>query len=145
MKIIFDTNIYFSGFGFDGVILNLIHYVLSHETWLAYTSPELRIEIERKILSPKFDLVTKNKIPQNEKKDLLFKTFDSCITVITTHATDICRDSDDNMLLNLAKTVEADFLITGDKDLLILTRYNKCQILKPSDFIELMKLDFHTL
>jgi len=38
-------------------------------------------------------------------------------------ATDACRDADDLHVLGLAKTGRADYLVTGDDDLLILKRF----------------------
>lgn len=46
----------------------------------------------------------------------------------------ICRDPKDDYLLALAKKGKADFLITGDEDLLVLKKYGKARILKPAAF-----------
>jgi len=48
-----------------------------------------------------------------------------------------CRDADDNKFLELAKDSNAEFLITGDKDLLslkTLAEYQN-QIMTPGDFL----------
>lgn len=47
----------------------------------------------------------------------------------------ICRDEKDNFLLALAKDSGADYLITGDKDLLILKTIEKTKILTIVDFL----------
>ena len=49
---------------------------------------------------------------------------------------DICRDKEDNFLLSLAKDGKADYLITGDKDLLVLENFGKTVMIKLSDFLE---------
>ncbi len=41
---------------------------------------------------------------------------------------EMCRDNRDNFLLALAKDSEADYLITGDTDLLILEKMGKTKI-----------------
>lgn len=46
----------------------------------------------------------------------------------------LSRDPKDNFLLDLAEVSRADFLVTGDKDLLILNPFRKTQILTPADF-----------
>ncbi|MCL2304771.1 MAG: putative toxin-antitoxin system toxin component, PIN family [Planctomycetaceae bacterium] len=46
----------------------------------------------------------------------------------------ICRDPKDNFLLALAKDGGADYLITGDNDLLALKRLGKTKILTLRDF-----------
>lgn len=48
---------------------------------------------------------------------------------------DKCRDPKDNFLLNLSIDGKADFLVTGDTDLLVLGKLNKTQIVSWSDFI----------
>jgi predicted nucleic acid-binding protein len=48
-----------------------------------------------------------------------------------------CRDPDDNKFLELAKDANAEFLITGDQDLLslkALAEYQN-QIITPKDFL----------
>ena len=45
-----------------------------------------------------------------------------------------CRDPKDNFLLELALDGKADYLLTGDKDLLELKTINKTKILKIEDF-----------
>jgi predicted nucleic acid-binding protein len=46
----------------------------------------------------------------------------------------LCRDEKDNYLLTLAIDSEADFLITGDNDLLELVKLNNTVILKFTEF-----------
>lgn len=48
----------------------------------------------------------------------------------------ICRDPKDNFLLALAKDARADFLITGDKDLLVLKHFEITTIITLSEFLK---------
>lgn len=48
----------------------------------------------------------------------------------------ICRDEKDNFLLNLSVDSKADYLITGDKDLLVLEKIEGTKIMTFTDFIE---------
>ena len=52
-----------------------------------------------------------------------------------TEAINICRDERDNKLLELARSGNADFLVTGDQDLLELNPFKKIEILNPNEFI----------
>jgi len=54
--------------------------------------------------------------------------------VIVTSNVNICRDAKDNFLLSLAKDSKADFLITGDKDLLVLKQFEGVQIVTIAEF-----------
>ena len=49
--------------------------------------------------------------------------------------TDICRDKNDNFLLNLSKDGNADYLITEDLDLLELKKHFKTKIVKYKQFV----------
>lgn len=51
---------------------------------------------------------------------------------------EICRDPKDNFLLALAKDSEADYLITGDKDLLEIKQFESTKIITFSDFVEIL-------
>jgi uncharacterized protein len=46
------------------------------------------------------------------------------------------RDENDNYLLSLAKDIKADYLVTGDKDLLVLEKFNRTRIVTFSQFLE---------
>jgi len=46
----------------------------------------------------------------------------------------ICRDAKDNFLLSLAKDAQADFLLTGDKDLLVLKTFGATRIVTITEF-----------
>ena len=48
---------------------------------------------------------------------------------------EVCKDQKDNFLLSLSVDGNADFLLTGDKDLLILTKLGKTAIVTISDFL----------
>lgn len=51
----------------------------------------------------------------------------------------VCRDPKDDFLLALAKESKADFLITGDKDLLGIKFYGRTQIINVKKFKEIFK------
>ena len=46
----------------------------------------------------------------------------------------LCRDEKDNFLLSLAKDAKADYLLTGDKDLLVLKTFDATQIVTMTEF-----------
>lgn len=54
--------------------------------------------------------------------------------------TNLCRDPKDNYLVSLAIDSEADFLITGDKDLLEMNRIEETIVLNYSDFDKIVTL-----
>jgi putative PIN family toxin of toxin-antitoxin system len=48
----------------------------------------------------------------------------------------VCRDPDDDILLATAASGEADLLVTGDQDLLVLNPFEGLPILSPADCLE---------
>ncbi|MCA6509841.1 MAG: putative toxin-antitoxin system toxin component, PIN family [Pseudanabaena sp.] len=48
-----------------------------------------------------------------------------------------CRDPKDDKFLELAVNGKADYLITGDKDLLVLHPFRDIEIINPSDFLNI--------
>jgi uncharacterized protein len=53
-------------------------------------------------------------------------------------STQVCRDIKDNFLLSLAKDGNADFLLTGDDDLLDIKLFENTRILTYNEFISVL-------
>ncbi|WP_267921634.1 putative toxin-antitoxin system toxin component, PIN family [Nostoc favosum] len=47
----------------------------------------------------------------------------------------LCRDAKDNYLLALAKDSDANFLLTGDQDLLEITKFETTEIITYKEFL----------
>jgi putative PIN family toxin of toxin-antitoxin system len=76
----------------------------------------------------------KKYFPKNSVKELieLLETIADNVTIEDTHF--INRDPKDNFLLDLIDFSKADYLVTGDKDLLEHNPFMTAQILTPADF-----------
>ena len=48
-----------------------------------------------------------------------------------------CRDPKDDKFLTLAVAANADYIVTGDDDLLVLHPFRGIQIIKPAEFLAL--------
>jgi putative PIN family toxin of toxin-antitoxin system len=126
MKVILDTNVLISAFLTNGVCSRILHRARNREFDFILCMPVL--EEFRRILREKF----------------LFDEVDvSFFIAIVSEAIweirqpekpfpGICRDVDDEAILACA--AEADFLVTGDDDLLILESYGKAKIIRPRAF-----------
>ena len=51
---------------------------------------------------------------------------------------DVCRDPDDIKILGLAVVSDADYSVTGDKDLLVLESFQGIPILNPRSFSDIL-------
>ena len=69
----------------------------------------------------------------NELIELLCKMGE---LVKVTSSVNICQDPKDDFLLNLVLDSKADYLITGDQDLLVLEKVGTTEILSLKHFVE---------
>jgi putative PIN family toxin of toxin-antitoxin system len=51
----------------------------------------------------------------------------------------ICRDPEDDKFISCAISASADFIVSGDKDLIDLKQYKSIKIIKASEFLEMYK------
>ncbi|MDR2424586.1 MAG: putative toxin-antitoxin system toxin component, PIN family [Prevotellaceae bacterium] len=131
MKIILDSNIWIS-FATGKRLLDL-EYVFNQHNIYIYTCYQLFLEVSTTLQKPKLQ-----KYVPAERRNILLKYMATCPTATVDAQTTRCRDPKDNFLLNLAQTVQADFLITGDNDLLVLKQHFSTVIISFNDFILLL-------
>ncbi|MGH8208456.1 MAG: putative toxin-antitoxin system toxin component, PIN family [Steroidobacteraceae bacterium] len=56
--------------------------------------------------------------------------------VVATYPVKACRDPKDDKFLEVAINGEADVIVTGDKDLLVLTPFREIDIVTPAEYLE---------
>lgn len=61
---------------------------------------------------------------------------DVCQVVEDIDVVSICRDKGDDKFLSLSKKANADYLITIDKDLLVLESFQGTKVCRPGEFLE---------
>ena len=118
MRIILDTNVLvsaaLSGSSIPGKVFD---EVLEEHIILA--SKESCTELEEVIWRKKFD----SYITPDERRFFLNVFINEAQIVGTKEKITACRDPKDNMLLELAVSGQADYIITGDRDLLALNPF----------------------
>ena len=75
-------------------------------------------------------------ISRDDLEDLLETIYEVAEFVEVTSDVNICRDPKDNFLLSLARDGRADYLLTGDNDLLDLDDIDGTKIIKIADFFD---------
>ena len=98
--------------------------------YLLLTSEELFSDLKRGIQKPK---VTKKITPADYEK-LVSRLRSAALFVNVRSVVNVCRDPEDNFLLALAKDGNADYLITGDLDLLVMKEFENTKIVSLTDF-----------
>ena len=130
MKIVLDANVIVAAFATRGLCESILELCLhSHELVLC---EDLLDEILR-------NLQQKINLPEVIVKDIgkLLREHASIVSPIPL-AADLCRDPDDVKILGLAIAAHADRIITGDKDLLILKKFQGIPILTPRSFSNIL-------
>lgn len=98
-------------------------------------SNEMLEELAEVLSRPKF----KEIISYKQIKELFSLIDGYAVIVSPQQKIDICRDKKDNFLLEVALEAKAEYLVTGDNDLLVLNNFRGINILKPKDFEETIK------
>jgi putative PIN family toxin of toxin-antitoxin system len=128
VKVIFDTNIWISFL--IGRRLAKIKQLISNGSIKIIVTEQLLLEIKTVTNRDKL----KKYFPKESIKELieLLETIAEKVEIEPTHF--ICRDPKDNFLLDLIDASKADYLVTGDKDLLEHNPFKTSQILTPNEF-----------
>ncbi|MBV9035454.1 MAG: putative toxin-antitoxin system toxin component, PIN family, partial [Acidobacteriaceae bacterium] len=84
-------------------------------------------EIARVLARAKFDRY----VTAEDRREFLQSLFHISEFVMIVHTVQVCRDPKDNMLLELAVNGQANFILTGDDDLLALGSFHGVPIWTP--------------
>lgn len=128
MKAVFDTNVLISAFLTEGVCSKLL--VRARKRQFHLTTCPFILDEFRNILRGKLS-ATKTEI--QAALQLIHEAAQSVVHPAHT-AAGTCRDSDDDTILDCRIASGADYLVTGDADLLALKTFRGKPILKPRDF-----------
>jgi putative PIN family toxin of toxin-antitoxin system len=129
-RIIIDTNLLIS-FLITKNFTRLDEIIFSKKCVLIF-SQELLEEFLTVAKRPKF----RRFFSSSEIEEILETIQEYAEFVEVTSKTVVCKDPKDNFLLSLSMDGNADFLLTGDNDLLILTKFRKTSIITISDFLD---------
>lgn len=134
LKIILDTNIIISAaFSATSTSAQALQFAFKKHSVLA--SLETYNELTTVLYRKKFDTLIS---PEDRK--LIIDTFSEDVDwVYPKEKITACRDPKDNMLLELAVAGKANFIITGDQDLLELNPFRNTQIVKPAEFLQIVE------
>ena len=133
MKLVLDTNIFISAFYWGGSPQKILDRIIKGIDEL-YISDEILNEISAVMSRPKF----KSTPEIIEKYIKTIEKFGKKIS-ISGKIKGICRDKEDDDKIECGITSGADFLITGDDDLLILGSYQNLKILSVNDYLNMIK------
>jgi len=131
VRIVFDTNVLFSAFVSHGVCAGLYEECLRLERIVV--SLEILEELREKLQS-------KARLSGAEAGEVVDAvSSDSDVVPAGPLGTPVCRDPDEDMVLATALSANADAIVTGDEDLLVLQQFEGLPILSPRDCLALIR------
>ena len=132
MKIFTDTNVLVSAFTARGLCADLLEVILADHQLI--TGEIVLNELERV-------LIENLNVPQDKvSKTLLFLRKHQIQPIPEKPSEVKVRDEDDRWVLESALRAKADILVTGDKDLLVLSNdITQIKIISPRGFWEILK------
>ena len=132
MRCVFDTNVVVSAALLsESVPRRAFDKALGRGTILI--SAPVLLELTEVLGRPKLNKYVR----EEERMRFLVALLKESELVEVTEAVTDCRDAKDNRILELAVSGKADYVVTGDRDLLVLNPFRGIPILTPRDFLEL--------
>lgn len=136
IKLVVDANWFISACISRKSRRTLYYKILKNTHIQVYYSPELLAEFDGVITRRKFSkLISPSQVARFKAFTLLYLQEVSLGLI-----PQLSRDSNDDYLLAIADSCQADFLITGDDDLLTLGTYQKTTIVTMGQFLQIMAL-----
>ena len=127
-RVVVDTNVFVSTFQFGGRIGDILDLALQGTIELHTSQPILQ-EL-RGVLHGKFHWSTER------VDDALETLLRFCRLVEPAEALSVCRDPDDDRVLECALAAGADVIVSGDRDLLDLGFFRDTPIMSPRRFLD---------
>ena len=132
MNLIFDTNVLIAAFSTHGICNSLFEYAIENCT----------VIISEYILNELQDTLTqKFKLPEKKAEEIRIFLIETClVSDFKIFSDQISRDKNDDPILGIIEKTAVDFLVTGDKDLLILKSYKNVPIINPRELWNIFRV-----
>ena len=129
-RIVIDTNVFISALLIKRSVPFQVVKLAFTQGIILYSDATFT-ELQQVIFRPKF-----NKYMTLEERNIfLFKFIDESKFVEIKEEIRACRDTKDDKFLELAVNGNANFIITGDADLLVLNPFREIEIITPEVFV----------
>lgn len=131
ISVVFDTNILFSASAWRGSPFECVERARRGEIQ-AVTCPELMAELAEKL-----------EIKLHFSAEQVAASLADCLAFlrvvnIPMALSAVPRDPEDNMVLECAVEGQAQYIVSGDKDLLVIKEFRGIQIVRASEFLTIL-------
>jgi|SRR3712207_5545332 len=138
MRVVLDTNIIISALLFAQGNAGAILKAWENRAFDLVVSPEILAEYEAALKDPQ--LRKRLKVSEEEITKLITEMEQVAVVVVPHVRLRVVKnDPDDNKFLECAVATNAAYIVSGDKELLILSHYQNIYILKPAFFVTVLK------
>lgn len=135
LKVVLDTNVLVSSLLFKGELSEIISFLKKNAIILLFSEETLK-EFIKVLHYPKFDLsedeidyiIHIEIMPYSEMNKVNFKLEER-----------LCNDKEDEKFLELAISSKADYVVSGDKEILKLEEIHGIKINSPKRFLQILK------
>ncbi len=128
MRLVLDTNVLLAAVLAPGLSREMMRtHLLAHDL---FCSPGLLQEFADKL---------RDKLEVDPVELPFFVAYSHRVKLVdpSPFPAPVCRDPDDDLVLATAVAAQAHCILTGDKDLLVLKKFQSVRILTPRQFLEL--------
>jgi putative PIN family toxin of toxin-antitoxin system len=131
VKVVCDTNVLIAGLVADGLCRDIVKRRL----------PALELFSSKPLLRELADKL-KEKFGLKPEELPLLAAYEGKVSVVKPARLPqpVCRDPDDDEVLATAVAAQADVILTGDDDLLVLKMFQGIRILSPRQFVEMLDM-----
>ncbi len=131
-RVVIDTNVMVSALLFKGSLSKIVDH-WKEGKFTPLLSKETFNEFKAVLEYPKFLLTTQEiKVIIEEEVLPFFEIVEVAEKISRT-----CRDSDDDKFIACAVSASADFIVSGDRDLLDMVKYKSVKIISASVFLKM--------
>lgn len=130
MKVVVDTNVMISGVFFGGAPRMVLNAIIDEKITACAT-----LEIVEEYQEIVEEMIARK---QGHLNQTILDPLIQKLTLIEQHSNvQLCRDHDDDKFLNCAKDSDSLYIVSGDKDLLVIQDYEGIKIVTARQFCDM--------
>lgn len=129
MRIVVDTNVLISGIFFGGFPRRILTSIINKQLTACATTEIIN----------EYEEIVEEMIDRKQghlNRTILAPLIQTMEIIEPVSHIEVCRDPDDDKFLECAKDSHALYVVSGDKDLLFIEKYENIQIVTAKDFCE---------
>lgn len=126
MRVVLDANVLIAAYAARGLCEAIVELCIANDD--IFLTEGILADVQEK-------LIRRIKLPAGIAREIVsFLENNAELVVPAAVPPTLCRDPDDHDILGAAQAASADFIITGDDDLLVMGTFAGVRIVKPREY-----------